>query len=206
MNSIYSMIEIVNRDLISLLRFIHARCSNVEPQVEDNIKYFIRDTFFSKAIFEFLYKEGSRLFGETASRQLLYRIMKEATKMATEEAKEDGYLDKFLDVNKPCESFKFIYSVFGINEVECELKGNKVHLKIKNCPLPDLYDKEKTGRACIVMLAILAGMVEAIMNKKVYIETPVVRFGNPRPDVVVKMVKNKVMGDPYCEFVAEMKG
>ena len=88
--------------------------------------------------------------------------------------------------------------------MECEVSGNKAHLKINNCPLPDAFDEEKSGRACIVMTAIVAGMVEGMMNKKVYLETPKVRFGTKNYDIKVKMIKNKVMGDPYCEFEAEM--
>jgi hypothetical protein len=32
-----------------------------------------------------------------------------------------------------------------------------------------------------------------------------VRFGSPKPDVVVKMLKSKVMGGDVCEFRAFLK-
>ncbi|UXD22792.1 hypothetical protein IPA_08285 [Ignicoccus pacificus DSM 13166] len=170
---------------------------------EEELLRFIREQFLSKALFQFLYQEASRLFGDTAARQLLFKIMKESTKMAVKEAQ--GYVKELIDPNKPCESFKLVYKVFGISDVECEVSGNKAHLIIKNCPLPKKYDPEGKGNACVAMIAIVAGMVEEIMGKKVYVETPKVRFGSARPDIVVEMKKNILMGDPYCEFEAEMK-
>jgi len=168
----------------------------------DDVLSFIRREFDDKVIFEFLYKEVANLFGEAAARQLVYKIMKEATKMAVKEAQE--YVEKLIDPSKPCESFKLIYKTFGIEDVQCEHEGNKVRIKIKNCPLIERYDKERTGRACIVMMAIVAGMIDEIMGKKVYLKTPKVKFGHLNPDIVVEMKKSKVLGDEECEFLAEM--
>ncbi len=158
--------------------------------------------FFHRVVFEYLYKEAQEVVGEMAARQLLFKVIKDSAKEAVNKYREE--ISKFIDPNKPCESFNIIYKTFGVSDVECEVSGNKAHLKINNCPLPDAFDKEKSGRACIVMTAIVAGMVEGMMNKKVYLETPKVRFGTKNYDIKVKMIKNKVMGDPYCEFEAEM--
>lgn len=162
----------------------------------------IKEDFFHRVIFEYLYKEAEAVVGEMAARQLLYKIMKDSSKEAVNKYKDQ--ITKVVDPTKPCESFKMIYKAFGINDVQCEVKGNKAHLVIRNCPLPGAYDKERSGRACIVMTAIVAGMVEAMMGKKVYLETPKVRFGTKDYDIAVKMKKNIVMGDPHCEFEAEI--
>ena len=179
---------------------IFERCGAFELS-EDLLKN-IKEDFFHRVIFEYLYKEAEAVVGEMAARQLLYKIMKDSSKEAVNKYKDQ--IMKVVDPNKPCESFKMIYKAFGINDVQCEVKGNKAHLVIRRCPLPGAYDKEKSGRACIVMTAIVAGMVEAMMGKKVYLETPKVRFGTKDYDIAVKMKKNIVMGDPHCEFEAEI--
>ncbi len=162
----------------------------------------IKMDFFHRVVFEYLYNEAKAIVGEMASRQLLYKVMKDSAKETVTRYREQ--IMKVIGPSKPCESFKMIYSVFGIKEVECNIDENKVSLVIRNCPLPKTYDEEKSGRACIAMTAIVAGMVEAIMDKKVYLETPKVRFGTRDYDIKVKMKKNIVMGDPYCEFEAEI--
>ncbi len=157
-------------------------------------------------VFHHLYSEAEKLFGDTAARQLTYKIVKETTKDLVEKIKEMGYLSYFIDPNDPCKSFKMIYKVFGIENVHCEASEEEVKISISGCPLPDKYDKEKKGSACIVMIAIVSGLVEEIMGKKILIETPVVRFGHPRPQIKVKMLKSKLLGDEGCEFEARMIG
>ncbi|NPA84938.1 MAG: hypothetical protein GXO07_02915 [Crenarchaeota archaeon] len=166
---------------------------------EEKLK-FIREEFMSKALFEFLYESASKLFGEAAARQLVYKIMKDSAKMAVREA--EGLIKELADPSRPCDSFKLIYKMFGIENVECSAGEGEVRLVIRSCPLPDKYDRARTGRACVVMIAIVAGMVEELMKKRVYVETPRVRFGHKDPDIAVKMKKSIVLGDGECAFEA----
>jgi len=164
------------------------------PEVKRMTSRLDKGEFLEDLLFEGIYETSKRLFGEEATRQLLFLSVREAVKAMI----SSKGIEKELKNLNQCDLIKLIFNTFGVTEVECSKGGSKVI--VRNCPLPDRHDPHKEGKACIVMMAILAGATEVLSNSRITIETPVTKFGSYKPDIVIKMKKSKVLGDCCCEF------
>ena len=144
-------------------------------------------------LFEGIYENSRRLLGEEATRQLIFLSVREAVKRLINDPK----LKKELKKMSYCDVFKYVFSLFDVNEVAC---SEDLEVVVRGCPLPDRHDPNREGRACVIMIAILAGVAEVLTDKRILVETPMVRFGSPHPDLRIRMVKSKVLGDCCCIF------
>jgi len=108
-----------------------------------------------------------------------------------------------LNVNDVTTALSLPCKAFGV-AASCEREGDKLLVRVRECPLLK-FDEDKSGRACITMMSLVAGMVESVTGKRVCIITPRVRFGTSSADLVIKMLKSKLLGDEECLFEVRAK-
>ena len=148
-----------------------------------------KEQFLERLVFDLLYEEVRRLFGEAAARQLIFKTMKEAAKFASREMK----------YKNSCELLTLPFKAFNI-KASCKASEGHITLTVSECPLLK-YDSSKIGKPCVVMTAFLAGLIETLINKKVLVETPRVLFGNLKAEVRVALLESLATGHNRCLFV-----
>ncbi|UXD22393.1 hypothetical protein IPA_04280 [Ignicoccus pacificus DSM 13166] len=150
-----------------------------------------------KMLFKYMIPELSKLLGDNASETLVYRVLREATKDVADEVK----LSEKIELKDICDVFKYVYSMFGNEEVECIEEGGKLKIIVRRCPLVKMVGSEP--RACLVAASLKAGIIEGVMKKTILLETKSRRYGSPNAPIRITKVKSIVDGDEYCEFVVE---
>jgi hypothetical protein len=150
-----------------------------------------QDTFAlaQRVIFEKMIPEASKIFGEKAARQLLFKIVKDAVKELVE---EDG-----AQFESPCEAFKYLRGIPEPQSLEC---GESVTVKFDKCPLRLMLGKD-TNLGCTVVQAIWAGLLESWAKDKVFVDSPVGKFGVYKAPYVLKVEECKGEGGCTIRFV-----
>jgi len=108
--------------------------------------------------------------------------MKDVAKEITSEVKEQILELKSRD---PCVWFDFAFTILNGKVARCEVTGNKGVVEVE-MSFDDGISSERKEASTIVITALIAGLVEELSGHKVLIESPVGRFGNPRPTLMVR--------------------